>query len=579
MKKNSKKRDSQAKIRSVVPETIVSGEAAGGTAHPVYADFLGKLFLTLLSALLFALAHPNPVFNNWLAPLAWVMYLPALLVIRRSAPPACLFWGAVYGFTSFSLFNYWLAAYQFMAGIAVSVIYLFYFALIFFVLRLSLVLFPRYGFVLQWLIFVVFEYVRTLGFLGYSYGITGYTQWQALRLIQMAGITGVWGVSALLIFPQTFAALHLLAFAEDGKPVKPPAFRFDGIAASAFLYILVLAAALVYGCAAPRDFSTYKTARIALIQHNTDPWKDEKSDYQNNFTILKRLSEETLRGEPKPDLVVWSETAFVPMIYWHNRYRTDKDYTAQVKELLAFLDAQETPFLIGNDDGRREMTEDNYVDRVDYNAAILFERGEMVDVYRKIHLVPFTEHFPYKKQLPFIYKMLEDGDTHFWRAGTRRLVFDSGGLRFSTPICFEDTFGYLSREFVLNGAELIVNLSNDAWSHSLSSQMQHLSMAVFRSVENRRSSARSTSSGQTCSIAPDGRITAMAEPFTEAALTVTVPILTEQTFYTRHGDYLPKIFLAVMLVMSVAGITRFVLSSLKKKITMNHNNGHEQKTP
>jgi apolipoprotein N-acyltransferase len=567
MKKKSKKRSSQAKTGFPAPETPVPAAAGaatavpamaeGGATRPFYADFAGKLFLTLLSAALFALAHPNPVFSNGLAALAWVMYLPALLVIRLSAPPACLFWGAVYGFTAFSLFNYWLASYQLVAGIAVYAIYLFYFTLVFFALRLSLVLFPRYGFVLQWLVFVVFEYVRTLGFLGYPYGITGYTQWQVLPLIQIAGITGVWGVSALLIFPQMFAARHLFAVGADGRlAIRPPGFRLNGVAASFLLYIIVLAAALVCGFAAPRDFSGYETARIALIQHNTDPWKDEKSDYQNNFRILKRLSEEALGGEPKPGLVVWSETAFVPMIYWHSHYRTDNDYTAQVKELFAFLEQQETPFVIGNDDGRREMTEDGYVDRVDYNAAILFERGETVDVYRKIRLVPFTEHFPYKKQLPFIYKMLEAVDTHFWKAGTRRVVFDAGDLRFSTPICFEDTFGYLSREFVLAGAELIVNLSNDAWSGSLSAQMQHLSMAVFRSVENRRSSARSTSSGQTCAIAPDGSIIAMAEPFTEAALTVSVPILTEQTFYTRHGDYLPKIFLAVMLVMAVAGMLR-----------------------
>ncbi|MDR0382589.1 MAG: apolipoprotein N-acyltransferase [Spirochaetaceae bacterium] len=559
MKKAGKGRGVTAK--SAIPASradIPEAKSAGGRFR---ADFLKNLAATLVSAVLFALAHPNPVFDNGVAVLAWIMYIPALLVIRRSTPPACMFWGAVYGFTAFSLFNYWLSSYQLIAGIVVSLVYLFYFALLFPALRLALALFPRYGFALQWLVFVGFEYLRTLGFLGYSYGITGYTQWRTLPLIQAASVTGVWGVSALLIFPQTFAASHFRGFLRrltDRRAKKLPKFRFNGLTAALFLYIIVLAAALAFGFAAPRDFSDYKTANIALIQHNTDPWKDEKSDYQNNFRILKRLSEEALNRDPKPDLVVWSETAFVPMIYWHSHYRTDSDYTAQVKELLTFLAQQETPFVIGNDDGRREMTEDGYVDRVDYNAAILFERDEIVDVYRKIHLVPFTEHFPYKKQLPLIYKMLEAVDTHFWQAGSRRLVFDADGLRFSTPICFEDTFGYLSREFAFNGAELIVNLSNDAWSSSLSAQMQHLSMAVFRSVENRRSSARSTSSGQTCAIAPNGKIIAMAAPFTEAALTVSVPILSEQTFYTKHGDFLPVIVLCVALIMTAFGIARRV---------------------
>ena len=512
-----------------------------------FKPFLKNMGFMLLAAVLFTLSHPNPIFMNGLPALAWVMYLPVFVLIRRSPPLTCLFWGALYGFISFALFNYWLSAYEFIAGAVVYTIYLCYFALLFFALRAALALFPRYGFIPQWLIFVGFEYLRTLGFLGYCYGITGYTQWQVIPLIQVAGITGVWGVSALIIFPQTLLAQHFHRFSL-GKGVK---LRVCGLTVCLFLYVIVLAVSLVYGFAAPHDFSDGKTARIALIQHNTDPWKDEKSDYQNNFRILKRLSEEALAQIPKPDMVVWSETAFVPMIYWHSRYRTDSEYYAQVKELLDFLERQDVPFVIGNDDGRREMTEDGIIGRVDYNAAILFERSEMVDVYRKIHLVPFTEHFPYKKQLPFVYKMLENSDTHFWKKGTRPLVFDAGGLRFSTPICFEDTFGYLSREFVQNGAELIVNLSNDAWSHSLSAQMQHLSMAVFRSVENRRSMARSTASGQTCAVAPDGRILAMAEAFTEAALTVSVPVVTGQTFYTRHGDFLPRLFLAAALVMSL----------------------------
>jgi apolipoprotein N-acyltransferase len=501
----------------------------------------------LLAAVLFTLAHPNPIFMNGLPALAWVMYLPVFVLIRRSSPPACLFWGALYGFISFALFNYWLSAYEFIAGAVVYTIYLCYFALLFLALRIVFVLFPRYGFIPQCLIFVGFEYLRTLGFLGYPYGITGYTQWQVIPLIQIAGISGVWGVSALVIFPQILLAQHFHSF-PLGKGAR---LRVCGLTVCLFLYVVVLALSLIYGFAAPHDFSDSKTARIALIQHNTDPWKDDKADYQNNFRILKRLSEEALAQTPKPDMVVWSETAFVPMIYWHSHYRTDNDYSAQVKELLDFLALQDVPFVIGNDDGRREMTDSGAVDRVDYNAAIMFEQSEMVDVYRKIHLVPFTEHFPYKKQLPFVYKMLENADTHFWKKGTRRLVFNANGLRFSTPICFEDTFGYLSREFVQNGAELIVNLSNDAWSHSLSAQMQHLSMAVFRSVENRRSMTRSTASGQTCAVAPDGRILAMAEAFTEAALTVSVPIVTGQTFYTRYGDFLPRLFLAAALAMSL----------------------------
>jgi predicted amidohydrolase len=207
--------------------------------------------------------------------------------------------------------------------------------------------------------------------------------------------------------------------------------------------------------------------------------------------------------------------------------------------------------------------------RVDYNAAMLFERGRITTIYRKLHLVPFTEHFPYQKQLPWIYNALINADTHFWEKGKEATVFEASGVKFSTPICFEDTFGYLSRDFVLNGAELIVNLSNDAWSASLSAQMQHLSMAVFRAVENRRSMVRSTASGQTCAIDPNGKILAMAAPFTESYLNVEVPVgatssLSASSLYTRFGDYLGMAFTWAAFLVLIVGLILYIIQKHSK---------------
>ncbi|MHB9291783.1 putative Apolipoprotein N-acyltransferase [Hollandina sp. SP2] len=186
-------------------------------------------------------------------------------------------------------------------------------------------------------------------------------------------------------------------------------------------------------------------------------------------------------------------------------------------------------------------------------------------MYRKVHLVPFTEHFPYKQQLPLIYEALLNADTHFWEQGDEATVFTVNGLSFSSPICFEDTFGYLSRDFVRGGAELIVNLSNDAWSNSLPAQMQHLSMALFRAVENRRAMVRSTASGQTCAIDPNGAIIAMAEPFAETQLTVQVPVITVDSWYTQYGDFLPRGCVAAVAILLILGIGESILKHIKKR--------------
>ncbi|CAI8040366.1 Apolipoprotein N-acyltransferase 1, partial [Geodia barretti] len=177
-------------------------------------------------------------------------------------------------------------------------------------------------------------------------------------------------------------------------------------------------------------------------------------------------------------------------------------------------------------------------ERVDYNAALLYEGGEIVQTYRKLHLVPFTERYP-EWGPRFLHDLLEDFETHFWERGDEWTVFDAGGVRFSTPICFEDTFGYLNREFVNRGAQVIVNMTNDAWSKSVPAEMQHFAMAVFRATENRRSVVRAANSGITAIVEPSGRITAMLEPFVEGTLVGDVPVFDEaRTLYSRAGDWL-----------------------------------------
>ena len=557
------------------------------------------------ASILFAASFPNLVFKKGLPLLAWIAYIPVFWLVRRVSFVSSFFWGAIYGYAAYGLFNYWLSVFHPLAGIIVGSIYLVYMAILFPLLHLAVRLFPQRGYLLQWLFWMAFEYARTLGFLGYPYGITGYSQWNLLPVIQIASFTGVWGVSALVVFPSAWLASainedenkNFTTNQHEPKQIMGNGkikglcclcgswlnswlnkikifFRREWL--SALVWCTLLLTSLVYGLASPIDYSGERTVKTALIQHNTDPWLPSRAatsalafeEYRRDFKILSRLSDEALAAHPDTDLVVWSETAFVPRIHWHTVIRDDPSAWELVRELLEYLSRQEVPFVIGNDDARKDPSiNPKGNNRVDYNAAMLYDRGELRGIYRKLHLVPFTEHFPYEKQFPRIYNALVNADTHFWEKGREAVVLDSRGIKFSTPICFEDTFGYISRDFVRNGAELIVNLSNDAWSSSLSCQMQHLSMAVFRAVENRRAMVRSTSSGQTCSIDPNGRILAMAEPFTESWLVAEVPLLSGETFYTKHGDYLGKAFLAAGLLMLIICMVSYIMNTVKRRFS------------
>jgi apolipoprotein N-acyltransferase len=539
--------------------------------------FITHLCLVILGALFFAVSFPNLLVENGIPLLAWVAYVPILFLIGRVSLAASIFWGALYGYAAYGLFNYWLSVFHPLAGLIVGLIYLVYLAVLFFLLKLADVFFREKAWLVQWVIWLAYEYLRTKGFLGYPYGITGYSQWKLLPVIQIAALFGVWGVSALVVFPSAWIAGALRGWKSGGlRTAAGHFFRRASVRISAAAWALCLCAALVYGFLSPVDYSAVPGVRVTLVQHNTDPWKGGIDEYRENFRILRRLSDEALAAGPKPDMVVWSETAFVPRIYWNQTYRDDQPYWLLVKELLDYLSVQDVPFVIGNDDARRDPVKNpNPAEdfRIDYNAVMLFEKGVNTGLYRKLHLVPFTEHFPYEKQFPWIYQALKNADTHFWEKGDEATVFTiplSGAGRpetvsFSSPVCFEDTFGYLSRDFVRNGADIIVNLSNDAWSRSLPAQNQHLSMAVFRAVENRRSMVRSTASGQTCAVDPNGAVTAMAPPFSEEWITVTVPVVREPALYTRYGDFLALGFTLAAFVLLILGAIKSIIWIIGKK--------------
>jgi len=548
------------------------------------------LGLVILASLLFALSFPNPVIKNGVSFLAWFALLPILIVINKNNILICAGWGAVYGLTAYALFNYWLGAFHPLAGTITYTLYLIYMLIVFVFLKLAIMFFPKHGYLVQWLIWLAYEYLRTTGFLGYSYGIIGYSQWRMIPLIQIAGITGVWGVSALVTFPSFWLAKFISAEGFNTQELASRDHFRARLLISNFslsklknkipliIWLGFLIFTLVFGLIGMKDFSSYPKANIALVQHNTDPWEPSRAPssyliaelYRRDLSNLIKLSDEALAREPKPQMVVWSETAFVPRIYWHTTYRDDQISWLIVKELLEYLSKQDVPFLIGNDDARRDSAKNpNAAEkhRVDYNAAMLFEKGINTATYRKHHLVPFTEHFPYQKQFPRFYKWLKEADTHFWEKGTEKTVFSLPEFTFCAPICFEDTFGYISRDFVKRGADILINLSNDAWSNSVTAQYQHLTMAVFRAVENNRSMVRSTTSGETCAIDPNGRIIAHAPPYRETGINVSVPVIKDISIYTKYGDYLAIFFVFMAAIMLLFGALWCTMRKLRSRGT------------
>ncbi len=529
---HSSRKANSASIRSR-KETGVINHSRNN--HSRIKSLVADFSLIVAAALLFSAAFPNPLNHNGFGFLGFVALLPLPLLVRRASWRVIAPYGFAYGFLTYSLFNYWLLNFHPLAIFIVPLIYAVYFTALFPALKLADRAFPRYGFLVQLCLWLAYEYLRTQFFLGYPYGILGYSQYLVSPLVRVSGLFGIWGVSALVVYPSLYLGRAFLSGLD--QPHKRIAALLRGQPIPGIVYLGVMSAALLYGVVSTVDYSGVRHVRAALVQQNVDPWDGGVQAYRASLNASLRQSSAALAEDPDIDIVIWSETSFVPAIDYHTRYREHQESYELVRELRRFLEQQDVPFVIGNGDGRMVRNEQGALVREDYNAALVFDDGEFIDVYHKIHLVPFTEHFPYRNAFPWIYRLLVENDTTFWQAGNEYTVFEAAGMSFSTPICFEDSFGYLTRNFVNAGAEVIVNLTNDSWAHSVPAAMQHMAMAVFRAGETRRSVVRGTNGGMTSVIDPNGRITALYPAFVEGYLIADVPVYTERdTLYLRIGD-------------------------------------------
>jgi len=188
------------------------------------------------------------------------------------------------------------------------------------------------------------------------------------------------------------------------------------------------------------------------------------------------------------------------------------------------------------------------------SVALLDQEGRPSFVYDKIHLVPFSEYIPGREWLWFasdLTALISD-----FSSGTQYAVGQLPGGRFSVVICYEAIFPDMVRRFVGNGAELLVNVSNDGWFGRSSALGQHLAMARVRAAENRRWLLRDTNTGQTVAVDPYGRIAARLEPYTRGVLDAPYAFRSGTTLYTRWGDWVAWLSAGMALALLLAGFTK-----------------------
>lgn len=391
-------------------------------------------------------------------------------------------------------------------------------------------------------VWVAQEWLRSLVLTGWGWNTFGVALHDQLAMIQIVEFTGVAGLSFLVVFTNVILLSTARRFILETQ-VRPMRPHYD-----LTLTMAAIVGVMGFGVHALRVQRPTKSLSVALVQSNIPREQKFSGEFaQATFDKFSRLSAPSLGASARPDLLIWPESSMPgPVLTDEVSYKFVMDFSASAKTdlLLGTIDQDETHA---------------------YNAALLVsDAGKRVQVYRKVHLVPFGEYVPGRHTIPLLARVVGDQVPDDFAFGKEHTVFHltNDKAQVAPLICFEDTIGDLTRQFVLAGGNVLANVTNDGWFLRSAGSQQHLANAVFRCVETRLPMVRAANTGVTCFVNEFGHVTHTlldenGSQFTEGVLTgeIAVPAGTEQTFYVRYGEVFAEgcVGIAVLVLVALAG--------------------------
>ena len=484
-------------------------------------------------------------------PVAWVALLPLLLALRSVQPGISALLGLLAGMVHYVSLLYWivivlgrygnLSWWVSVPAMLLLAMYMSSYLALFCAIICRI--WKQNEIRVVWvgpLLWVGLDYVRSFLFSGFPWQDLGYSQYKALLLIQTVDLTGHFGITFLIVLVNSVTALLLVLWREkrsadrSSNPVLALRIRrawYFAVAPAFVIMIGVLGYNLVRYNQMSEIIANSPIMKIAVVQGNIA--QDQKWSPAMRFKtidIYRQLSEQaaTRENEP-PALLVWPETA-LPFII------SDNSYYRRLQDFL--LSGQGTWLLAGAPYYKEIRNKESQQKRefLSYNSAYLFTpEGEVSGRYDKQHLVPFGEYVPLSKYLPLPGPIVENIGN--FSSGRPHAPLSCQSAEIGVLICFESIFPKLARDWTAAGANLLVNITNDAWFGRSSAPWQHLSMAVFRAVENRRSLARSANTGVSAIIDPLGRIAKISPLFQPFYSVADAPLLQEETVFVSFGHY------------------------------------------
>ncbi len=498
-------------------------------------SILSNLIQCILSAFLLVLSFPPT--DYWV--FAWFALVPFFNVLDQKRRGQAFGYGYFLGILFFAGTLYWFIHVT-LAGAILLILYL---AVYFGLAASGYMWVQRWKPITQMIVFpsfwVTLEYIRGHLLSGFSWVSLGLSQYKNLAFIQIADVTGMLGISFILVMGNVFLKEILDIRIKTGNWSMSQKIRFPAI-----VYLSLLVMIFGYGELRLRENTALPQVRVAVVQANIA----QELKWNRNFWpfILEKyvsLTEEA--ALKKPDMIVWPETSF-PGFLWEAP-QLFEGLKEKVKQL-------NIPLLLGlvTKEGN------NY-----YNSAVLISsQGHVVKRYDKLHLVPFGEYVPLRRFFPFFSNIVPIEDFTAGHEYTLFPIFSQSEPNqkdnyISVLICFEDTVEELSRGFVGQGSHALVNITNDAWFQDTNAPYLHLQASVFRTIENRRSLIRAANTGVSCFIDPLGNIYGYVENHVHKRTYVAgssiyhVKLNSQRTFYTKYGDVFTYLCFGCILWMII----------------------------
>ena len=503
-----------------------------------------NFLLSFISGILLAISFPKIDFEYS----AWIALVPLFLILVNVDSKKAFTFSYITGVVFFTLTIYWISFVSAL-GMVLLVLYLSLYIALFGVftnyffkrlkLPLALIAPP---------IWVLCEFMRGHFLTGFPWVLLGYSQYKQIALIQSASFISVYGISCLIVLINASITDVWLFF----KNKRVDRRALIGSAAS----IVAVTVFLIYGnisIRAEKRRGVEEGIKVGIVQPNITQEGKAEGFYSTRERVLNihlNLSEKLLKFNP--DIIIWPETALT--------YVDDYDVEL-ISKLKNFVKHNDLYLLTGI--CYRVSSTGKF-----YNGAFLIKpEGTMRQCYNKIHLVPFGEYIPLKSLFPFLSKVVPIGDFAHGKEYTvlnfckkSKLDLDRK-IKFACTICFENIFPDFTRQFVKNGARFLVNITNDSWFGKSSAPYQHMSMSVFRAVENHIPVIFNANTGISCFIDGYGRINNKInngndDIFIAGTGFASIYSNDGKTFYTRYGN-LFVVFNIIWLV-TLTGIYIFV---------------------